>query len=107
MVSDSGHLHLQLSAISQEEEEEGEPEQARDDDQVLGMELKATPVTKTVEKPVSQRSRQNILQMKARLQEKKNKKKSQNLQKHKARVNKKHMKLSHQLKKQRRKGTTA
>ena len=60
------------------------------------MELKAIPAPKTVQKPVSQRTRQNILQTKARLQEKKNKKKSQNLQKHKARVNKKHMKLSNQ-----------
>ena len=94
-------------APSQEEEEEEKPEAKEDDDQVLGMELKATPKPKAVEKPVSQRSRQNILQAKARLQEKKNKTKSKKLQKHKARVNKKHMKLNHQLKKQRRKGSAA
>ena len=94
--------------MSGEEEDEERPEKAEEaDDQVLGMELKATLAPKAAQKPVSQRSRQNILQTRARLQEKQNKKKSRNLQKHKARVNKKHMKLSHQLKKQRRKGTAA
>ncbi|XP_043233481.1 nucleolar protein 12-like [Amphibalanus amphitrite] len=95
-----------LPAASQDEEEEDQPEPEKDDE-VLGMELKATPAPKAAEKPVSQRSRQNILETKARLQEKKNKQKSKNLQKHKARINKKHMKLSHQLKKQRRKGSAA
>ncbi|XP_037080235.1 nucleolar protein 12-like isoform X1 [Pollicipes pollicipes] len=94
----------QLTAEPEEEEEQDE-EQKEQEDQVPGMELKASVAAQPPEKAVSQRSRQKILQAKAKLQEKKNRKKSQCLQKHKARVRKKHMKLSNQLKRQKRKGT--
>jgi len=74
------------------------PEEA---DEAPGMALKQSMSAREPEKPaVTQRSRQNILQTKLKMQEKKNKQKSKNLQKHKSRVRKAHMKKSHQIKRQ-------